>query len=72
MIKATLITLAALGSFGTSAMTVDAVKPAGLEISAGTVMFSFDKDGITTEIAQKSDYALRIKTKKGRVIAIRF
>jgi len=72
MIKTTVISLIALSGVGTSAIAVDTVKPKTIEITAGTLMFSFDKDGVSTEVVEKSDYVLRLKTKKGRVIAIRF
>jgi len=72
MIKTVIISLAVLSGVGTSAMAVDVVKPKTIEVSAGTLMFSFDKDGVSTEITEKSDYALRMKTQKGNIIAIRF
>lgn len=72
MIKTTLISLVALSGVGTSAMAVDTVKPKTIELTAATLMFSLDETGFSTKVVEKSDYALRLKTKKGRVIAIRF
>jgi len=72
MIKTIFISLVALSSVGTSAIAVDSVKPKTIELTAGTLMFSFDKDGVSTQVVDKSDYALRLRTQKDRVIAIRF
>jgi len=72
MIKTTVISIIALAGVGTSAATAEKVKPNTIEITAGTLVFSFDEDGLSTQVIKKSDYAVRIKTKKGRVIAIRF
>ena len=71
MIKTAIISLIALSGIGTSAMAVDTIKPT-LELSVGTMLFSFDEKGVSTELATKPDYALRVKTQKGRVVAIRF
>ncbi len=72
MIKTVLISLVVLSSVGTSAVAVDTVKPKTIELTAGTLQFSLDETGFSTEVVEKSDYAIRLKTKKGRVIAIRF
>jgi len=69
MIKIALITLASIGALGTGAQ---AISPSAIELNAGTVIVSADTDGVKTKIAEKTDYALRITTKNGRVIAIRF
>lgn len=72
MIKTILISLAVLSGVGTSAMAAEKIQPKTIEFTVGTIMFSFDESGISTEAVKKSDYALRLKTQKGRVIAIRF
>jgi len=72
MIKIILISLVAVSGIGTSAMAVDTLKPASIELTAGTLMFSLEKDGVFTEVVEKPEYAIRLKTKKDRVIAIRF
>lgn len=72
MIKTTLISLAVLSSVGTSAVVTDHVQPEAIEFTAGTLMFSFDESGVSANVVAKADYALRLKTQKGRVIAIRF
>ena len=71
MIKTTIINLIALSGVGTSAMAIDTIKPT-IELSVGTMLFSFDEKGVSTDLAPKPDYALRLKTQKGRVVAIRF
>ena len=72
MIKTILISFIALSGIGTSAMAVDTLKPASIELTAGTLMFSLKQDGISTQVIEKPDYAIRLKTQKDRVIAIRF
>ncbi len=69
MIKVALITLASAGALGTG---TQAISPSAIELNAGTVTLSAGTDGVKTKIAEKADYALRITTKSGRVIAIRF
>ena len=72
MIKTIFIRLVVLSSVGTSAVAVDTVKPKTIELTAATLQFSLDETGFSTKVIEKSDYALRLKTKKDRVIAIRF
>lgn len=72
MIKTTLISLVALSGVGTSALAIDKVQPKTIEFTAGTLMFSFDENGVSANVVTKPDYALRLKTQKGRIIAIRF
>lgn len=72
MIKTTIISLIAISGVGTSAMAFDIVRPAAIDITAGTLMFTIDETGVSAQPAEKPDYALRLTTKKDRVIAIRF
>ena len=53
-------------------MAGNTIKPAAIDVTAGTLMFTFDETGISATHAEKPDYALRLTTKKDRVIAIRF
>ena len=53
-------------------MAFDTLKPASIELTAGTLMFSLKQDGIFTQVVEKPDYAIRLKTQKDRIIAIRF
>lgn len=72
MIKTAFISLAALSGVGTGAMAADKITPLAIEFTAGTLIFNFDVNGVSASAIQKPDYALRLKTQKGRVIAIRF
>ncbi len=72
MIKTALIGFVTLSGIGTGAMAAETVKPQTIELTAGPLMFCFDTDGVSTKVVDKSDYAVRLKTEKGRVIAIRF
>lgn len=72
MIKTVLISFAVLSGVGTSAMAIDKVQPETIEFTAGTVKLSLDENGVSADIVTKSDYALRVKSKKGRIIAIGF
>lgn len=72
MIKITLIVLVALSGAGTGTIAANKIQPMAIEFTAGTLMFSFNENGVSAIAVQKSDYALRLKTQKGRVIAIRF
>ena len=72
MIKTIMISGVVLSGVGTSAMAVDVLKPAGIDVTAGTLMISYDGQEVSAQIAEKSGYALELTTKKGRVVAIRF
>lgn len=72
MIKTIAISIIILSGVGTSAMAGNTIKPAAIDVTAGTLMFTFDETGISATHAEKPDYALRLTTKKDRVIAIRF
>jgi len=41
-------------------------------LNAGAIVISADHEGITTDINDESDFAIKLNMKKGRVIAIRF
>ena len=69
MIKVTLISLIGVGGLGLNA---DTVTPKSVELNAGAIVISADGDGISTDVSSDSDFAIRIKTKNDRVIAIRF
>lgn len=69
MIKITLISLIGVGGLGLNA---DSMTPKSVELNAGAIVFSADAEGIKTDISDESDFAVRIKMQKGRVIAIRF
>ena len=72
MIKTALISLAVLSGVGTSAMAIDKAQPETIEFTAGVLKLSLDENGVSADIVAKSDYAFRVKSKKGRVIAISF
>lgn len=69
MIKVTLISLIGVGGLG---LNTDSIIPKSVELNAGAIVISADAEGITTDISAESDFAVRVKMKKGRVIAIRF
>jgi len=69
MVKVTLLSLIGVGALGTNAPSLT---PQSVELNAGAIVISVDSEGIKTEVTDNSDFAVRIKTKKGRVIAIRF
>lgn len=69
MIKITLISLIGVGGLGLNA---DSIVPQSVELNAGAIVISADAEGITTDVSSESDFAVRVKMKKGRVIAIRF
>ena len=69
MIKVTLISLIGLGGFS---LNTDHITPKSTELNAGAIVISADGEGITTDVSDESDFAIKINMKKGRVIAIRF
>jgi hypothetical protein len=69
MIKVTLISLIGVGGLGLNA---DYLTPKSIELNAGAIVISADGEGVHTDITQETDFAIKLKTKKGRVIAIRF
>ena len=69
MIKITLISLIGVGGLGLNA---DSIVPKSVELNAGAIVISADNEGITADVSDESDFAIRVKMKKGRVIAIRF
>ena len=69
MIKVTLIPLMGVGGLGLNA---DHLTPKSVELNAGTIIISADAEGIKTDINNETDFAIKLNTKKGRVIAIRF
>ena len=69
MIKVTLISLIGIGGLGLNA---DHLTPKSVELNAGAIVISADSEGITTDVSDESDFAIKINMKKGRVIAIRF
>ncbi|WP_026942798.1 hypothetical protein [Hellea balneolensis] len=69
MIKVALISLIGVGGLGLNAETIT---PKSVELNAGAIVISADGDGISTDVGDVSDFALRIKTNNDRVIAIRF
>jgi hypothetical protein len=69
MIKVTLISLIGVGGLGLNA---DYLTPKSIELNAGAIVISADGEGIKTDISESSDFAIKLKTKNGRVIAIRF
>jgi hypothetical protein len=69
MIKITLISLIGVGGLG---LNTDSIIPNSVELNAGAIVISADAEGITTDVSTESDFAVRVKMKKGRVIAIRF
>ena len=69
MIKVTLISLIGLGGLS---LNTDHITPKSIELNAGAILISADGEGITTDVSDESDFAIKINMKKGRVIAIRF
>jgi hypothetical protein len=69
MIKVTLISLIGVGGLGLNA---DYLTPKSIELNAGAIVISADGEGIKTDISESSDFAIKLKTKNDRVIAIRF
>ena len=69
MIKVTLISLIGVGGLGLNA---EYLTPKSVELNAGAIVISADHEGITTDINDESDFAIKLNMKKGRVIAIRF
>ena len=69
MIKVTLISIIGLGGLGFNA---NHLTPKSVELNAGAIVISADAEGIKTDINDASDFAIKLNTKKGRVIAIRF
>lgn len=69
MIKVTLISLIGVGGLG---LNTDAITPKSVELNAGAIVISADGEGITTDVSKEADFAVKIKTKNDRVIAIRF
>ena len=69
MIKVTLISLIGVGGLGLNA---DHLTPKSIELNAGAIVICADGEGIKTDISESSDFAIKLKTKNGRVIAIRF
>jgi len=69
MIKVTLISIIGVGGLGLNA---DYLTPKSIELNAGAIAISADGEGIKTDISESSDFAIKLKTKNGRVIAIRF
>ena len=69
MIKLAIISLIGVGGLGLNA---DAITPKSVELNAGAIVISADHEGITTDINDESDFAIKLNMKKGRVIAIRF
>jgi len=69
MIKVTLISLIGVGGLGLNA---DSIIPQSVELNAGAIVISADKEGVKTDISEESDFAIKLNMKKGRVIAIRF
>ena len=69
MIKVTLISLIGVGGLGLNA---DHLTPKSVELNAGAIVISAAHEGITTDINDESDFAIKLNMKKGRVIAIRF
>jgi hypothetical protein len=58
-----------LGGLG---LNVDHLTPKSVELNAGAIIISADAEGIKTDINNETDFAIKLNTKKGRVIAIRF
>ena len=69
MIKITIISLLGVGGLGLNA---DHLTPKSVELTAGAIVISADAEGITTDVSNESDFAIKVNMKKGRVIAIRF
>ncbi len=69
MIKVTLISLIGVGGLGLNA---EHLTPKSVELNAGAIVISADAEGITTDVTNESDFAIRLKMKEGRIIAIRF
>lgn len=69
MIKVTIISLIGVGGVSLNA---DHLTPKSVELNAGAIVISADGEGIKTDINDESDFAIKLNTKKGRVIAIRF
>lgn len=69
MIKVAIISLIGVGGLGLNAQTVT---PKSIELNAGAIVLSADAEGIKTDVSNESNFAVRIKTKNDRVIAIRF
>lgn len=69
MIKVAIISLIGVGGLGLNAETVT---PKSIELNAGAIVLSADAEGIKTDVSPESNFAVRIKTKNDRVIAIRF
>jgi len=53
-------------------LNADHLAPKSIELNAGAIAISADAKGVHTNVTQESDFAIKLKTKKGRVIAIRF
>ncbi len=69
MIKVAIISLIGVGGLGLNAETVT---PKSIELNAGAIVLSADAEGIKTDVSNESNFAVRIKTKNDRIIAIRF
>lgn len=69
MIKITFISLIGVGGLGLNA---DHLAPKSIELNAGAIAISADAKGVHTDFTQETDFVIKLKTKKGRVIAIRF
>ncbi|MDB2439798.1 hypothetical protein N9W89_13880 [Hellea sp.] len=69
MIKVAIISLIGVGGLGLNA---DAITPKSVELNAGAIVISADAQGITTDVSEESDFAIKLNMKEGRVIAIRF
>jgi len=67
MIKVTLISIIGVGGLGLNA---DYLTPKSIELNAGAIAISADGEGIKTDISESSDFAIKLKTKNGRVIGL--
>ena len=69
MIKVAIISIIGVGGLGLNA---DAITPKSVELNAGAIVISADAQGITTDVSEESDFAIKLNMKEGRIIAIRF
>ncbi len=74
MIKTVIIIAATIGAIGTGATTpvADAIVPQTVELTTGPVIIKAAGDGFITSLTNDSALALRIETRSGRTIRIRF
>lgn len=69
MVKITLITLMSAGIIGTGA---HAISPQQVELAAGNLHLTASPAGLETDVKSDPEYAVKLRLKSGRYIAVRF